>query len=352
MHRRPISTALLFVLLLAAAASAQEKSYPTYEQIARAPSAYSQEVSLSFTMRFQGLKDPDPSFAAVGRNGSTHVELVTVKVRGTKERLPIFLAKSSSYYLKKLRQEPTGVTGYFRGRMRYFKTDYYPPQPGDDKGKLVNVDMDVQQSIDFSNYFLSSVDKSQTGPTNETPERKPQGQVNHYLVDLFEFRELQPSEKPAEEPEEPDRPEPAAGYREVRVPELARGGGELAGTPIRFPMTYGGRLGHLVEQEGASELVDGFRLPEKSCVRETDLPAAAGDPTAGLEVIAPPGPLGKLVAIAFGTDWDVARDLAGLSTGDRIVVHGVLYRGSSGARFLFVLEGIEEDGDGPRGRDR
>lgn len=338
-----MSRAVLAVLLsLACAAPAiAESETQTYEKIARAPSAYARESYLRFTMLFEGIQDVDQAFAPIGRTSANYVQLIARKPRGARNPLPVFLKKSKSYHLRKLRNSPGNTYYLLRGRVRYFKSPVYNKESFFNmKGPTLKAE-GVQSRRLHGFYGQTKVDKVEFKPA-EGP--KPAGYATYYILDILEVKDLPRSAKvPAA------KPTPAQRYQPVRPMQIAARPKELAGKPISFRMRYSGRLGKLVQLAQGKQAGSRFALPAGNLVKESNL-GQITDPTQGMQVLKPPGPLGKLVVISFGKDWDLAADLAKANDGDQLEVYGVLYTSDpkSNALFMFVLEGVKVIAGGGR----
>ncbi len=316
----------LSLLAALAAARARADEYPRYEDVARLPSSYASSASIRFTMRYLGVGEVDDCFAAVGRNGATHVQVVVPRVQGAKEALPVFVSRSKSATIERLREADLGVTYYFRGRIRWFESEVYQPLP---PGAPRSATVKVAQSENLGEFYVQG-----------TTQRPPAGVVRHYVFDVEDFRDLKDHEKPADASQ--DRPQPQAGYQPAAPRDLGARGNELAGRPVRIPFTYHGALGRAVAQGGSSAALEAFRSPEATCVTASDLEETDRDPTQGLMAFE----FGRLTAV-FAEGWDVAATLRELEKGDAVELEGVLERAPDGG-ILFVIEGIERAADGGR----
>ena len=310
-----------------------ESETQTYEKIARAPTAYAQESYLRFTMQFNGLQDVAKAFAPIGRNSTSHVQFNVRKPRGARQQLPVFMRKSKSYLLRKLRNAPDGTTFLFRGRVRYFKVPVYNAQSFLN-AKAPGVKVTQSQSRGFAGAFGGQNTKVET-TKGEAP--KAAGQATYYILDILSVKNY----KPKNQPSTAKTAKKGAGYQQVRPVAMAANPKSFISKPVKFNMPYNGQLGKLMEQANGQQMSQAFALPKYSAIQGGNL-GKITDPTAGMQVLRPPGPLGKLITISFGKDWDLKADLAKAEKGDTLEVSGVLYPGGekAGSKFIFVLEGV------------
>lgn len=350
-------TRLIILACLALPAAWAGETVPTYQQLAKAPAAYG--GTQRFTMRFAGLKPVDRAFAPLHRNASTHLMLVEpTATRSSRwdrpagaslagspakepRRLPMFVKLSSSTLVRTLRALPTGVPCRFEGRMMYFKVPVY------DASSLQGVrgpslKIEHQQSLSLSSYLtgtkLSTDGSGRQGPTAS-------GYAVHHVLDIKGVRELKQATPSGSA--RGAQAKPAPGYQQVSAAQLARLGGGGKSLPIKLRIPYRGRLGPLSRQPGLARLASRFKGPSVSCVKAGDVDLR---PPGDLSLLAPPGPLSRVVVIGYGKDWEVARSLASLQEGDLMELTGTLSPAPAGSssRFVLILEGLEKVGEGAR----
>lgn len=308
--------------------------HPTYAQVASSPAAHAQTNPLTFYLPYEGLRDVDATFATLGRTSATHVQVI----EPPGGRLPMFVAMSSGL-VRMLREYPTGTTYRVSGRLRYFKRPQY------DETSFKNMSLNLQkQTKNLDEYYKLSA----TGP-------EAAGHSVHYIIDITSVQKLSKSELAKHGGGSEDAPREATGYQQVALAKLAqlapptasadaRGPGRpetpVAGIPVRLTLPYVGLLGGVDGAPGLAALAESAMAPKETVVSETDVPRA--DPQ--LQLLKPPGPLSRLVVIAYGKDWDLAKELEGMRDGDSMVVTGVLKRAPTGvdARLLLVLESVEK----------
>lgn len=328
----------------------------SYEMLVESPSSWGKKHTVRFSMRYLGLKDCEATFAPLNRNGSSHVQLKEPFFAGGK-KFPMFVSKKKGTVLRQLRETQRGVTYVFYARVRFFKTPVYTAESLAKTKLNVNWKTKRRQTRGIRKYYNPGRTEGSATAGLDTSESTA-GYETHYVLDIQRFRKLKNFEKAQIKGASKDEPKPADDYKKVDPGNLAKmvagmkppsPGAAVPSIPVKFQIPYLGVMGSLLSQPAFKQLASAVAAPKVSAVGENNLESS--DPASQLQLISPPGPLSKILVIAYPKGADYSEALASMKPGQAMELRGTIQQAPDGvdAKVIFYVESLTkvESAGGP-----